>query len=121
MIPIFLRFIVCQFFNLFSPTNDQYEFPPHCYLQEAEVASQVVKLDTTKGLIHVFFSQRGTAKVCESLCSHIIWTYVPLNLWLFLFLYKDLTSCMKAFPLIYCMDRFLELLIVGWCQGRLRR
>lgn len=31
--------------------------------KEAEVASQVVKLDTTKGLIHVFFSQRGTAKV----------------------------------------------------------
>ncbi|CAA7017110.1 unnamed protein product [Microthlaspi erraticum] len=31
--------------------------------KEAEVASQVVNLDTTKGLIHVFFSQRGTTKV----------------------------------------------------------
>ncbi|VVA96753.1 unnamed protein product [Arabis nemorensis] len=31
--------------------------------KEAEIASQVVSLDTTKSLIHVFFSQRGTTKV----------------------------------------------------------
>ncbi|KAF8094641.1 hypothetical protein N665_0358s0023 [Sinapis alba] len=31
--------------------------------KEAQVGSQVVNLDTTKSLIHVFFSQRGTTKV----------------------------------------------------------
>ncbi|ESQ49348.1 hypothetical protein EUTSA_v10020152mg [Eutrema salsugineum] len=31
--------------------------------KEAEVGSQVVNLDTTKSLIHLFFSQRGTTKV----------------------------------------------------------
>ncbi|KAL0900730.1 hypothetical protein Bca101_084691 [Brassica carinata] len=31
--------------------------------REALISSQVVKLDTTKSLIHVFFSQRGTTKV----------------------------------------------------------
>uniref|UniRef100_A0A0D3CM80 Uncharacterized protein n=3 Tax=Brassica oleracea TaxID=3712 RepID=A0A0D3CM80_BRAOL len=31
--------------------------------KEALISSQVVKLDTTKSLIHVFFSQRGTTKV----------------------------------------------------------
>ncbi|KFK38149.1 hypothetical protein AALP_AA3G075600 [Arabis alpina] len=31
--------------------------------KEAEIASQVVNLDTTKSLIHIFFSQRGTTKV----------------------------------------------------------
>ncbi|CAF2126566.1 unnamed protein product [Brassica napus] len=31
--------------------------------KEAQVGSEVINLDTTKGLIHVFFSQRGTTKV----------------------------------------------------------
>ncbi|CAN6926709.1 unnamed protein product [Brassica oleracea] len=39
--------------------------------KEAQVGSQVVNLDTTKSLIHVFFSQRGTTKACECLCSHV--------------------------------------------------